>query len=360
LGAPDETFPRQARDSDTAELLAWMQRQGIHIRGKNTVRTVLAAIIADTAFHPVRDYLESLTWDGVSRLDTWLTYYLGVAPIPKYTEFVGVWWMISAVARVFKPGCIAKYMLVLEGAQDLGKSSALRILGGDWFTDGIAQIGTKDSQLTAGNFWIIEFSELDSTRRAHMSTIKAFISRQFDEFRRPYGENIVRVPRQSVLAATHNPSGPVLPDETGGVRFWFAEATRIDLDALRNDRDQLWAEAVARYQVGERWWPVPEDEFGGQAEQDKRIESAEDDPWFSPVSDWLGRQARTTPIAAAEVLAGAMGMPNERMNKAAQMRLGPIMRKLGYERTKIRTGRLTGWKWRLNNSSQQQDQSDVS
>jgi hypothetical protein len=126
-----EAFPRPTRDDDLVELLAWVQRQGIHIRGKLAIRAVIAPIVRDHPFHPIRDYLNSLKWDRKPRLDTWLTYYLGVAPVENYTAAAGRMWMISAVARVFKPGCIAKYVLIATGGQDLGKSTAFDALGGE-------------------------------------------------------------------------------------------------------------------------------------------------------------------------------------------------------------------------------------
>src|SRR6516162_9377681 len=143
----DDKFPRPTRDADLAEYLSWMQHHRVHLHSKGAIRMVLAAVVRDNLFHPVRDYLDKLKWDGVPRLDKWLTSYLGVVEIESYTVMSGRWWMISAVARIYQPGCIAKYVLIIEGPQDLGKSTALRILGGEWFTDDIEVLGSKDSQL---------------------------------------------------------------------------------------------------------------------------------------------------------------------------------------------------------------------
>src|SRR6516225_7305783 len=233
----------------------WMQHHGVHLRNKSAIRMVLAAVVRDNLFHPVRDYLDKLKWDGVPRLDKWLTSYLGVVEIENYTAMSGRWWMISAVARIYQPGCIAKYVLIIEGPQDLGKSTALRILGGEWFTDDIETLGSKDSQLQIGNAWIIELPELASTRRAEIGAVKAFISRPVDKFRPPYGEHLIEQPRQCALAGTVNPEGKYLLDETGAVRYWPQKAAKIDLVALERDRDQLWAEAVYRYKAVELWWP---------------------------------------------------------------------------------------------------------
>jgi len=342
-GRPSESFPRPTCDADVGELLSWLQRHGIHLRGRGAIRTVLAPIVGDVTFHPVRDYLDSLVWDGEPRLDKWLTYYLGVAPIENYTAKVGRCWMISAVARIYRPGCIAKYVLIIEGDQDLGKSSALRILGGDWFTDDIASLGSKDSQMQVGNAWIIELAELDSTRRAAVNAIKAFISRPVDQFRPPYGDHVIRQKRQSVLAGTVNPAGRYLHDETGAVRFWPVAATNIDLAALQADRDQLWAEAVARYKNGEHWWP--DGDFAPQEEQEKRTDTASSDPWFDPISDWLRRYTQKA-FTACEILAGALEIPKERMDKDAERRLGSILRRLGYLSGTVRVDGTPCRRWR--------------
>ena len=345
----NEEFPRPTRDADLVEALAWVQRQGIYIRGKVTIRAVLATIVRDRPYHPIRDYLNGVRWDGKPRLGTWLTYYLGVQPVDNYTGPAGQMWMKSAVARVFNPGCIAKYVLVITGDQDIGKSTALSILGGEWYTDDIAQLGTKDSQMQAGNAWIVELAELDSMRQAHISATKAFISRKVDQFRPPYGEHVIQQERQCVLAATVNPAGPYLHDETGNVRFWPVAATIIDLDALRRDRDQLWAEAVHRYKNGEKWWPAGD--FEPLEAQEEASETAEHDPWFDLVQEWIARQTKQF-FSASQILTDALEMPKERMNRAAEMRLGKVLRRLGYESASARipgqTKPVRRWKRRNN------------
>jgi putative DNA primase/helicase len=339
---PGETFPRPTRDDDLVELLAWVQRQGIHIRGKLAIRAVIAPVVRDHPYHPIRDYLNSLKWDGVLRLDKWLTFYLGVEPVENYTAPAGRMWMISAVARVFTPGCIVKYILVTTGTQDLGKSTAFSILGGDWYTDDIAQLGTKDSQMQAGNAWIVELAELDSMRRADVSAVKAFISRKVDSYRPPYGEHIIEQERQCVLAATVNPAGAFLHDETGNVRFWPVATTSIDLESLRQDRDQLWAEATHHFKAGERWWP--NDDFNPSAAQEEVSETAEDDPWFDLIQEWTTNQTDKR-FAANDILAKAIDMPKERMNKAAEMRLGRIMRHLRYATKPVRIAGKLKRRW---------------
>jgi predicted P-loop ATPase len=140
----------------------------------------------DRPFHPVRAYLKGLRWDGVKRVDRWLTTYLGAAET-EYSRAVGSRWLISAVARIFRPGSKADCCLILEGTQGIRKSTALRTLAGEYFTDELADLGSKDAAMQTRGAWIIELSELDSLSHSEVSRIKAFMSRTTDRFRLPYG-----------------------------------------------------------------------------------------------------------------------------------------------------------------------------
>ena len=205
------------------------------------------------AMHPVRDYLTALVWDGISRLDSWLITYLDAEDTPLIRA-IGSRWMISAVARIMQPGAKVDHMLILEGPQGGKKSSALKTLAGaEWFTDELAEIGSKDAAQQMRGIWIIEIAELDAISRAEVSRIKAFLTRTTDRYRPPYERYVVEVPRQCVFAGSVNPE-TYLRDETGNRRFWPVRCGSIDIDALRHDRDQLWAEAVARYRQGAIWW----------------------------------------------------------------------------------------------------------
>lgn len=310
-------------DVDESRVLVWMQEAGIHCRIE-AVRQALAIATDNNRFHPVRDYLDSLAWDGVPRLGKWLTYYLGVEPIKDYTGPIGSRWMISAVARIYEPGCLAKYCLVLEGPQDLGKSTALEALGSPWFTDDVAELGTKDSQMQVGNAWIVELSELDSVRKAHVSAIKSFISRKTDQFRKPFGRYITQQPRQCVLAGTVNPAGEYLADDTGAVRFWPVFCTSIDIEALRADKDQLWAEAVHRYRAKEPWWLDVSEMIGAAADQqDNRFNA---DAWEEPIARWL-RTLMAQQVTTMDVLVSALDVPVKDHDRSKQTRVGIILSK---------------------------------
>lgn len=316
-------------DADEARTLVWVQHQGIHAR-IDAVRHALAIVVDDHRYHPIRDYLDSLRWDNVPRLDKWLSYYLGAETIFNYTSEVGSRWMISAVARIYEPGCMAKYALILEGPQDLKKSAALEVLGSPWFTDDVDELGSKDSKLQVGNAWIIELAELDSMRRAHINTIKAFISRKVDRFRKPFGRYVVEQPRQCVLAGTVNPSSDYFSDDTGAVRFWPIECGTIDLDALNHDRDQLWAEAVARYRAREKWWlDMPAMVRAAADEQDARFAM---DSWEDNIAKWLNANPLILHVTTNEILTSVFDLFPADHDKGKQTRVGLILRRLGWSK----------------------------
>jgi predicted P-loop ATPase len=148
----------------------------------NTAAQAAQTVARDHEFHPVRSYSESIRWDGVERLDRWLSLYLG-SEDTAYARAVGARWLISAIARIYHPGVKADCCLVLEGPQGSKKSTALKTLAGAWFTDELADLGTKDSALQTRGVWIIELSELDTLSRSEVSRIKAFMSRTTDRFR---------------------------------------------------------------------------------------------------------------------------------------------------------------------------------
>ena len=198
-------------------------------------------------------------WDGDRRVHNWLATYLGVKP-SEYAAAVGSRWLIAAVARIYPPGCKNDCCLILEGKQGTLKSTALRTLAEPWFTDDMPELGTKDSQLNLRGIWVIELSELDSMTRGEVGHVKAYLSRATDHFRPPYGHAPIDVPRECVFAGTSN-KGAYLRDETGGRRFWPVQCGPIDIPYLKQDRDQLFAEAVALYERGPRGGSTPRSWF---------------------------------------------------------------------------------------------------
>lgn len=316
-------IPRDWRDTDDINTAVWMQQHGINV-GRDIAGQAVQAVAADAPIHPLREWLESLRWDGDCRLDTWLNEYLGAAP-SSFIGAIGAMWLIGAVARVYVPGCKVDHMLVLEGPQGIGKSRALRILAGDeYFCDQMPDIRSKDAQLQTFGSWIIEWAELDAMNRAEATAVKDFITRQFEELRPPYGRHTIKVPRQCVFAGTTNTDG-YLKDETGNRRFWPVACGKIDCDRLAADRDQLWAEAVARYKGGERWWPEdPRLIADLAAEQAARVEV---DPWQAEIDAYTHGLAA---VRAEDILAH-LGVERQHWDRMKRLRVGRCLRGAGFK-----------------------------
>jgi len=233
--------------------LALARGDGRYARILRSLTGVQLLILDDWGLEPldVLDYLNQISWDGVPRLDTWLVAYIGTEDT-EYTQAVGPRWMISGVARIYEPGCKADCVLVLEGPQGILKSSAFAAIGGAWYTNDVAALGTTAAQEQILGNWIVELDELEAVTRARdVVAVKAFVSRSIDKFRLPYGHRSHAHPRQCIFGGTTNRE-TWMRDETGGRRWWPVRSGLIDIDALRQDRDQLWAEARDRYLTGER------------------------------------------------------------------------------------------------------------
>jgi hypothetical protein len=222
--------PRPIRDADASQTQEWAQHQGLPRIGRDIVHQAINQRARERGFHPVRQWLECLTWDKTPRLDGWLAKYLGATGKPEYLSAIGPMFLISMVARIMRPGCKADYMLVLEGEQGVEKSQACGILAGEWFSEDLSDIHYKDSKQHLRGKWLIEISELAAFTRAESEALKAFISRTTEKYRPPYGREEVVEPRQCVFIGTTNRE-IYLKDETGGRRFWPIKTGVIDLAA---------------------------------------------------------------------------------------------------------------------------------
>jgi len=245
---------REWTDTDDAGLLHYLEQT---YRVPPPIRVVADAqrlAWALNLFHPVRDYLELLEWDGQARLDTLLIDYLG-AEDSLYTRAVGRKTLTAAVARVMEPGCKFDSMLLLVGPQGTGKSTLLSILGRPWFSDSLYTVQGKDAYEAVRGAWIIEVAELSATRRADVEAVKHFISKTSDRYREAYGRHQHTYARQCIFVGTTNAMTP-LSDDTGNRRFWPVPVAGVAdvpgmLRRLGQVRDQIWAEAVWAYRLGE-------------------------------------------------------------------------------------------------------------
>lgn len=318
-------------DADVSRVHLWMQRNGLPTMPKDTAHQAVDLRARDRAFHPVRAWLAGLAWDGVPRLDAWLHTYLGAdwrEPRREYTRRIGRMFLIAMVARVHRPGCKADYMLVLEGPQGARKSTACRILGGEWFSDCLPDLehdAVRLAQHLRGK-WLIEIGELSAMNRADTNNLKAFITRPQEVFTPKYARREVREPRQCLFVGTTNKEA-YLRDETGGRRFWPVKVGEVDTDALERDRAQLFAEAVHAFRAGEAWWP--DAEFERQHITPMQEDRFEADAWEEPIAEFLEARSKVTVM---EVAKGALSAETAKLGTADQRRITAIMDRLGWKR----------------------------
>jgi predicted P-loop ATPase len=282
LKAQDNAWaPRAWTDHDDVLATDWLQAQGIGVPITVTASAV-EAVAKDASFHPVRHYLTGLIWDGTKRVGRFAAAYLGAEDTAYHSE-ISTRMFIAAVARIMRPGCKHDHMPILEAPQGTGKSRTLRQLFEPWFTDDLAELGSKDASMQVRSAWGVEVAELSAMTRSEIERVKAFITRSVDRFRPSYGRRVIEVPRQAVFFGSTN-ALEYLKDETGGRRFWPIRCGRIAYDAIVRDRDQLWAEAVALYNAREPWWLTDEAlllEAHGQ--QEDRYQG---DPWHEFIAKY--------------------------------------------------------------------------
>jgi len=326
--------PRPITPHDDLLITEWLQQQGITVSAAIAAQAV-EAVAQERLYHPVREYLDGLSWDGMPRLNTWLADYFG-ADENLYTRSIGPCMLVAAVARIYVPGCKVDNVPIIEGPQGIGKSSALRILFDPWFADEIADLGSKDAAMQAQGRWLIEWSELDSMSRSETASTKAFISRTTDRFRPPYGHRVIESPRSCVFWGTTNAEG-YLKDETGGRRFWPIKAHRINVGGIRLMRDQLFAEAREQYFAGTPWWIDNSDlHQAAGAEQAGRYVG---DPWDNIIQDLVKNKSE---LSIDQVLV-AVGVEAGRRTQSEANRVARCLKMLGWSRVQTGVGHDRKW-----------------
>lgn len=322
---------------------SWLNRYGIK-PDKNDVCDAVRSLADLRRQNSARDYFESLTWDGTPRLDTWLQRYLGASGSDDYLSRVGGWFLSGVAARACQPGAKQDYSLVLVMKQGVGKTTVAETLAvrPEWFTDRVSALGSKDSLMELRGRLIVEMAELEVFRKSDVETQKAFLTCTVDKYRAPYGRSILAYPRTCCFVGTTN-ENKFLHDLTGNRRFWPVQCgERIDMDGLRQDLNQLYAEAYARWKRRERYWPAPADNPIMEREQERyRI--------VTPLEETILATVMLSPPLeriSADDLYGALGMHDTSDRTKAARQVSAVMRKLGYrdgQRWYDGKRRVRGW-----------------
>ena len=358
-------FHRAMRDEDVLEALAYLQSNGFPNAKKGIVWDVLILTAVRKSYHPVKDLLEGLVWDGQERVDRlFFDYFPSELPdeqdaarrdeVIVYCKDVGKCFMVGAVGRIFEPGCKLDTLPVLLSGQGFNKSKGLRALvpNPDWFSDDLpTAVWDRDAKESLVGKWLLELSEFPHIRK-DVDRIKSFFSRQTDRYRRAYGRLNTDHARQCVFCATANELEFL--DVTGNRRCWpIPLARQVDVEAIERDREQLWAEAVYWYREGFKWWLSPSLEAIAGGIQDAFVEA---DEWDAMILDELDKSFpldkdnKRPPFTLRSVLKG-IGFcftPGEKncATKADEMRAARRLRRLGFRRDPHRSrsaGRAPVW-----------------
>lgn len=333
------------RDGHVLWAIAWFHEQLGFEPSLDMMHRAMVEVARANPFHPVREWLRALQWDRRPRCDRMLATLFG-AEDNEVNRAIGPKWMISAVARIMRPGCQVDHMMVLEGPQGGRKSTALRTLvGEDWFRNSPIDLRSKDAPMTLKGAWVYEFDELDAFRGRDATRIKSFLTLRVDSYRPSYGREVVDVPRQVAFVGSTNEER-YLADPTGNRRFWPVRCGVIDIPGLTAARDQLWAEAFARYASSEPWHV----ESAGLVEQFKAAqdERKEIDPWQERITTWweeLHEDRQVEGVSTADVIESVLGLKIGQADRKDEMRIGAILRDLGLVRKRNRVRGHRDWRY---------------
>jgi len=324
----------QITDTDALKVQGWLYSHPPH----QLVRANKAACIdgisiaaKKTTFHPVQDYLKALVWDGNERVSALLHTYMRAAD-SDYSRSASACFMVSVVARAMVPGCKVDTVLVLEGEQGTGKTSALTVLASQpWFRNTHIPLATPvDKYNMLKGALLYELAEFDSYRPSQQADLKAFITSSNDEYSQKYETVAVKRPRCGVFVATTN-RYDYLGDATGARRFVCVKTGRIDLASLSRDRDQLWAEAYYMYTNGRQWHMADDMQAVAISEASDRYQH---DTWQQELEVRLRHVERVTTFDALTLL----GVEVPRQDRSHQIRVADVMRRMGWERRRVMVG----------------------
>lgn len=342
---------KQVTDSDLHHMMVWIHKMYDVNFGFSKMKDSIPAISLAHAFHPVVDYLDSLEWDGTPRIETWISDYLG-SKLPKedlYLRAVSKRVLVGAVARAYHPGIKNDTMMILESTQGVGKSTAIEVLGGEWFRRPQFDIGHKDAEQNLLGSWINEWGELSDMNKKETEALKNYISSEQTTFRKSFGRLAETVKRKSIIIGTTNPdhgTNEYLKDRTGNRRYWPVAIKGkmknpkngkwwINLEGLKKDRDQLWAEAVFMFKAGEKWHLLDEEVTAAEREQRKR--QAKDGREGVLIS-WLmtGDYTKENYVSTYEVATECFGLTPDRAKGFALREYASLMYDIGWRKRNTR------------------------
>lgn len=330
---------RSAGTEDALRVKKWLHETYEMEPSLSLIDECLNTCADQNKVHPVKEYLESLHWDGMPRMSTAFKTYLGAEMPEPYLTEVTKKFFLACIKRIYEPGCKFDHMVVLEGKQGLGKSTFSSILAGEkWFIDQLPPLHDKDAALNLVGVWICEVGELAAIYKSANESTKAFISRRVDKVRPPYGQRRVEYFRTVVFLGTTDKSD-YLSDSAGNRRYWPVKVKQCDFDALEWDRDQLWAEAKAEYDFSRRKLKLYlEGEAKEQAAiiQESRRAEDEGDSMKILLERWLKENKSTKEFTMHDLFNGPwLVLPHSRHNT---MRAGEVLRKMGYEKKHTKKG----------------------
>lgn len=310
---------REWNDRDDLNLLHLFQSKlGFHNLKKGFIQEAVLFIANINKVNPIKEYLNSLNWDGKDRIETFFSTYFG-SKDSIYERAIAKNFWASIINRALKPGCKVDSMVILEGMQGVGKSKALSIIGGKYHTEIAESVLSKDFILGLTGKLIVEICEMDSFNRAEVNTIKRIVTCSTDRIRVPYGKNCEDFPRSCIFVGTTNDE-EYLRDQTGARRFWPIKCYEIDLNALKNDRDQLFAQAVTL--LNHPYWIVPNEET--QAEHDLRQETDYFDRKIASYTEFKDE------IDVLEIWESCLGQGDRIATRMDKMRIGKSLRRIGF------------------------------
>ncbi len=333
----------EIRDKDIVQIKYWIAETFKFEATSDRIIEAVCLIADNNKFHPVRDWLRTLKWDGKERVDTWMKDYLQAKAPEPYLTHVSRKTLCAMIARVMNPGTKFDQVLILEGKQGIGKSTAVRKLASDeWFTDAHLNIADKDAILYMKSAWIIELGELSSFNKTEINQLKEFISRSSDRIRVPYGRRMENFPRQCIFIGTTN-NDEFLKDETGNRRFWPVEVGDCDFEKLALVREQLFAEAFIMWEFGEPLYLSDKrsQTQAGEVQATKVVHDALDETFHDfaerNANKPKERQFNLECFQMKDLFQEDGPFFNLKMNMPEQKRVAILLKKMGYKKTTIRT-----------------------